>query len=167
MRAIFSCCLTFKLNKNRMFCYTSKLKQEYGNELERLLFFNAGQNTVLSAIVDSIEMFGEPFVTNDGEHLRVNLKKLDEVQTLFALDGERLAGILLYSRVSPESLLVIHMAVGDDYSSYGEFSEKMLVMHMFQQLREIAVRIKGIETIRMLYGGNRTRNILVKRDTFR
>lgn len=150
-----------------MFRYTSILAPKYSKELEQLLFFNSGQHTAHSAIVDSIEMFGEPFVYNDGERLRVNVRKLDEVQTLFALDGDILAGLLLYSRVSPERLVAIHIAVGEDYSLYGKFSDKMLVIRMSQQLRECARRIKGIETIRIMYGSNRTRDYPVKRDIFR
>jgi len=68
--------------------YTSNLRPEYGKELEQLLFFNSGQHAAHSAIMDSIEMFGEPFVENDGERLRVNVRKLDEAQTLFAFDGD-------------------------------------------------------------------------------
>ena len=132
-----------------------------------MLFFNPGQHAAHSAIVDSIEMFGEPFVYNDGGHLRVKVRKLDDVQTLFALDGDILAGLLLYSRVSPERLIAIHIAVGEDYSLYGKFSNKMLVIRMSQQLRECARRIKGIETIRIMYGSNRTRDYPVKRDIFR
>jgi len=146
-----------------MFRYTSILKPEYSEELEQLLFFNSAQHTTHSAIVDSIEMFGEPFVENDGERLRINVRKLDEVQTLFAFDGDILAGLSIYSRVSLERLVVIHIAVREDYSSYGEFANKMLVMRMSQQLRECARRIKGIETIRMMYGNNRTGDYSVRR----
>ena len=149
-----------------MIRYTSILKPEYSKELEQLIFFNPGQQTALSAIVNAIEMYGEPIVYNDGERLRVKVKNLDEVQALFALDGEILAGVLLYSRVSLERLVVIHIAVGEDYSSHGKFAKKMLVMRMSQQLRKSARRIKGIETIRMMYGVNRTRDYLVKRDIF-
>jgi hypothetical protein len=150
-----------------MFRYTSILALEYSKELEELLFFNSGQRTVYSAIEDSIEMFGAPFVFSDGEHLRVNVRKLNEIQTLFALDGDILAGLLLYTRVSPERLTAIHIAVGEEYSLKGKFSDKMLVVHLSQQLRECARRIKGIETIRILYGSNRTRDYPVRRDVFR
>jgi len=150
-----------------MFHYTSTLKPGYSEELERLMFFNPRQKTALSGIVDSIEMFGEPIVYNDGERLRVKVKKLDEVQTLFALDGDIFAGVLLYSRVSHERLVVIHIAVDENYSSHGKFAGKLLVLRMSQQLRESARRIKGIETIRMMYGLNRSRDYFVNRDLFR
>jgi hypothetical protein len=150
-----------------MFRYTSILMPEYSKELEQLLFFNSGQHAVHSAIVDSIEIFGEPFVENDGEHLRVNVRKLDEVQTLFAFDEDILAGLLVYSRVSIERLVVIHIVVREDYSSCGKFANRLLLIRMSQQLRESARRIKGIETIRVMYGSNRTRDYPVNRDIFR
>ena len=79
-----------------MFNYSSILKPKYRQELEQLLFFNSAQHAAHSAIVDSIEMFGEPIVDIDGGRLRVNVKKLDEVQTLFVFDEDKLAGILVY-----------------------------------------------------------------------
>ena len=126
-----------------MFRYTSMLKPGYSKALEQLMFFNPAQKTVLSAIADSIETYGEPIVYNDGEHLRVEVKKLGIVQTLFALDGDILAGVLLYSRVSLERLVVIHIALDEDYSSSGKFAKKLLVMRMSQQLRESARRIRA------------------------
>lgn len=148
-----------------MFRYSSVLDQGYNKELEQLIFFNPGQKNALSAIVDSIDVYGEPIIYNDGEQLRVKVKNIDEVQTLFALDEERLAGVLLYSRVSFERLVVIHIAVGEDYTWRGKLASKMLVMNMAQQLREIARRIKGIEKIRMMYGVGRTRDYLIRRIT--
>ena len=146
-----------------MFDYTSILKPEYREELEQLLFFNSAQHAVHSAIVDSIEMFGEPFVDNDGGRLRVNVKKLDEVQTLFAFDGNKLAGISVYSRVSHERIVIIHIAVHEEYSSSGQFAHKKLVLRMSQQMRKCARSIKGVKFIRMMYGNNRTRDYPVRK----
>lgn len=148
------------------FSFTSILKPEYSKELEQLMYFNPGQQTALPAIVGSIEMYGEPIVYNDGDCLRVKVKKLGEVQTIFALDGDILAGVLVYSRTSIERLVVIHMAIGEEYSSQGKFAKKILVMRMCQRLRQSARRIKGIKTIHIMYGVNRTRDYIVRRDIF-
>jgi hypothetical protein len=78
-----------------MLRYTSTLAPEYGEELERWMFFNPGQQTALATIVDSLEMFGPPSVYADGGCLRVRVEKLDEVQTLFAMDGDTLVGMLV------------------------------------------------------------------------
>ena len=141
-----------------MLRYTSTLTPEYGEELEQLMFFNPGQQTALAAIVDSLEKFGSPSVYTDGGGLRVKVEKLDEVQTLFAMDGDRLAGVLVYSRVLLERLTVIHIAVGQDYSSHGKFAQSMLVLRMLELLRNSARRIKGVETIRIMCSGNQIRD---------
>ena len=141
-----------------MLRYTSTLTPEYGEELERLMFFNPGQQTALAAIVDSLERFGPPNVYADGGCLRVRVEKLDEVQTLFAMDGDTLVGVLVYSRILLERLTVIHIAVDQDYSSHGKFAPNMLVMRMLELLRNSARRIKGVETIRIMCSGNQIRD---------
>ena len=145
-----------------MFNYSSILKPKYRRELEQLLFFNPAQYAAHSAIVDSIEIFGEPVIDIDDGRLRVNVMKLDEVQTLFAFDGDILAGILVFSRVSQDRLVVIHIAVHEDYSSSGRYAHKNLVMRRSQRLRKCARSIKGIKFVRMMYGNNRSRDFLVR-----
>jgi hypothetical protein len=144
-----------------MLRYTSVLKPKYSEALERLMFFNPGQQIALGAILDSLETFGSPSVYVDGERLRVKVEKLDEVQTLFALDGDTLVGVLVYSRILLERLTVIHIAVDYDYSSYGKFAQNMLVMRLLELLRNSARRIKGVETIRLMCSGNQIRDFSV------
>jgi hypothetical protein len=141
-----------------MLRYTSTLQPEYSEELERLMFFNPGQQNALATIVDSLERFGSPSVYDDDGCLRVKVEKLAEVQTLFAMDGDSLAGVLIYSRILHERLTVIHIAVGQDYSSHGKFAHDMLVMRMLALLRNNARRIKGIESIRIMCSGNQIRD---------
>ncbi len=144
-----------------MLRYTSALSPQYGEALERLMFFNPGQQAALAAIVDSVEAYGEPQVIADGERLRVKVAKLEEVQALFALDDDTLVGALVYSRVAPERLAVIHLAVDQDYAAQGKLAGQMLVMRLLDLLRNNARRIKGVETIRMMYGHRRFRDIAV------
>lgn len=144
-----------------MLSYTSILKQEYVEELERLMFFNPGQQSAHAAIVESLEEFGSPSVYTDNGRLRVKLEKLDEVQALFAMDDDKLAGVLVYSRVLPEYLTMIYIAVGQDYSSRGKYAKKQLVIHMFELLRDSARRIKGVNAIRIIRGDNRIQDYSV------
>lgn len=141
-----------------MLRYTSTLNPEYNEELERLMFFNPRQHTALDAIENSLEQFGSPSVYNDGGCLRVKVEKLDGVQSLFALDGDTLVGVLVYSRVLFERLTVLHIAVDQDYSSDGKFAHHMLVMRLLELLRDNARRIKGIESIRLICSGNQIRD---------
>lgn len=135
---------------SNMLQYTSILNAEYNNALEELMFFNPGQENALAAILDSIDTFGPPSVYIDSERLRVKVEKLDEVQTLFALDDNKLVGVMIYSRLLAECLSVIHIAVNEDYASTGINANRMLVMRMLDLVRNNARRIKGVKTLRVL-----------------
>lgn len=141
-----------------MLRYTSVLNPEYSEELERLMFFNPGQQTAIAAIVDSLETFGSPSVYADNGCLRVKVEKLDEVQTLFVMHDDTLVGVLVYSRILLERLTVIHIAVHQDYSSHGKFSQNMLVLRMLELLRNSARHIKGVESIRIMCSDNQIRD---------
>ena len=144
-----------------MLRYTSTLKADYIEELERLLFFNPGQQDALAAIMDSLETFGSPSVYNDNGGLRVKVEKLDEVQTLYAMDDETLVGVLVYSRIMLDCLTVLHIAVNEEYSAHGKQAKSMLVMRMLDLLRNNARRIKGVETIRLICNNNQVRELAV------
>ena len=133
-----------------MLRYTSNLKPEYCEELERLLFFNPGQQDALAAIMDSLDSFGSPSVYTDNGALRVKVEKLDEVQTLYAMDDDTLVGVLVYSRVILDCLTVLHIAVDEEYSVHGNNASNMLVMRMLELLRKNARLIKGVKTIRLM-----------------
>lgn len=139
-----------------MFRFTSLLDQAYGDKLEELMFFNPGQQDMLAAIVDSVEQFGSPSVVVEKGHLRIKVEKLENVQTIFALEDDSLVGILLYTRLSTETLTVIHIVVDVEYSSSGKFSRNMLVIRMLELLRKSARSISGVKKIRIFYGDNRT-----------
>ena len=141
-----------------MLHYTSVLNSEYNNALEGLMFFNPGQQNALAAILDSINTFGSPSVYIDGERLRVKVEKLEDVQTLFALDENKLVGVMIYSRVLAECLSVIHIAVNEDYASHGKYAHNMLVMRMLDLIRNNARRIKGIKTLRVMCNGDQIRD---------
>ena len=144
-----------------MLRYTSTLKQGYIEDLEHLMFFNPGQQSVLPVIVDSLEQFGSPSVYTSGGCLRVKLEKLNEAQTLYAMDDDTLVGVLIYSRIMLDRLTVIHIAVHQDYSSSGKFAHNMLVMRMLKLLRNSARCIKGVKTIRVICSGNQVRDCSV------
>ena len=144
-----------------MLRYTSTLKPDYSEDLERLMFFNPGQHSALPAIVDSLEQFGSPSVYTNNGCLRVKVEKLDDIQTLYALDDDILVGVLVYSRIMLERLTVIHIAVHQDYSSQGEFAQIMLVMRMLELLRSSARCIKGVKAIRIKCSGDQYRDYSV------
>ena len=56
--------------------------------LEALLFFNSCQERVSACIADAIEKFGAPEIVADRDRLRIHVKGLPDVQSLFAIDTE-------------------------------------------------------------------------------
>ncbi len=141
--------------------FTSSLGTEYREALEELLFFNPGQASALGAIMDALEAFGAPELYVEAERLRVKVGALAEVQSLFALDGERLAGVLVYARSGLERLVVLHIAVAGEYSARGPRADQFLVMRLIETLRRSARRIKGVEWISLAYGARGSRDLRV------
>lgn len=133
-----------------MLQYTSVLKAHYQDALEKLMFFNPGQKNALLSIMESIESFGNPCVVLDGDNLRVKVDKLDEVQSLFALDGNTLVGVIIYSRTDNSCFCVLHIAVEESYSNNGIHANKLLVPRLINVVRNSAARVKDVEIVRVI-----------------
>ncbi len=135
--------------------FTSILGHEYRDELESLMFFNPQQKKAQAGISRAIRDYGVPNIVEENGRLRISVEGLPESQTLYALDpaGEKplLAGVMVYMRTDPENLVLLHIAVDEDYSRSGIHAEEMLVLRFMTQLREIAKRIKGIRAITLKY----------------
>lgn len=135
--------------------FSSILGHEYHDELEQLMFFNPQQRKALTGIKDAISEYGMPSVVETDGRLRISLEGAPESQTLFALDDSRekpiLAGVMVYMRTNPENIVLLHIAVKEDYSRTGIYGDEMLVLRFMTQLRGIARRIKGICSITLKY----------------
>ncbi len=66
----------------------SRIAAEHRSSLERLLFFNGCQDRVAQGIVDAIDKFGPPEISEDEGWLRVKVAGLTDVQSLFVVDDE-------------------------------------------------------------------------------
>ena len=135
--------------------FSSILGHEYREELEELMFFNPQQRRALSGINHSISEYGVPSIVADGDRLRIKVDGLQESQTLYALDNywEKpvLAGVMVYVRSDLENIILLHIAVKEDYSRMGKYADEMLVLRLMTQLRRIAKGIKGIRAITLKY----------------
>lgn len=145
--------------------YTSVLVADYRAELEALLFFNPDQHRFRDSIRTVIETHGVPFIHAENNRLHVRLKNGSEVQTLYALAGSKsraqLVGVVVYTRSNPATITVLHIAVSEDYSSQGRFHKQMMVPLLIGKLRQIGRQIKGVATLRLLYGDYEFRDIPV------
>jgi hypothetical protein len=134
-------------------------------ELEALLFLNPRQHLVRAAIVEGIEKYGVPGIVVEQDRLRVELAGGCEVQTLFAVAAglfrSRLAGVMIYTRIDSETILLLHLAVAEDYSSHGRHRRQMLALRCVEQLRAIASQIKGVRFVRVMLGHGRVRDLSV------
>jgi len=129
------------------------------------MFFNPQQGIRWSGIVESIEKFGNPKLVAEGEHIRIKTETLENVQALFAFDRKdknmRLVGVVVYFRADAETIIILHVAVEDDYSMNGPFSDEMLAMKLIAKVREIGRQIKGVKQLTIFYEKGLERNIPV------
>lgn len=144
----------------REFTFSSVLPRERYEELADLVFFNRQQERFRADIVDAIERYGIPEIVATQDTLRFNVGSLGEVQALYALDGGsargRLAGVMLYARISPEKLVLLHIGVAPEYSSSGPQAGRLLALKLVEQLKKLGRAIKGITQVEILYGRRAT-----------
>ena len=140
----------------REFYFSSKLSRKYYKALEKLLFFNKKQAVFIRNIEKSIEEYGIPRIVADGETLRIKTGSINDVQNLFAFDSKaedaNLIGFILYFRPTSNKMIVLHIAVDENYSFDGQFSDQTLTIQLINKVREIALKIKGIEFLSIAYG---------------
>jgi hypothetical protein len=147
--------------------FASRLPAACREELESLMFFHPGQTQVSGAIDEAIEVYGVPQVTEDGGYLRLRVGEAFDVQNLFALVGSgektELAAAAIYLRTDIETIVLLHIAVKEEYSFAGGQPQEMVTMKTLTKLREIARQIKGVRHIEVLYGNGVTRRLEVYR----
>ena len=140
--------------------FSSILGSDYLEDLERLLFFNPLQEQALSGIHHSIREYGVPSISLDNGKLRVKVAELPEVQTLYAMedsqDRPRLIGVMVFSRINDATIALLHIAIREEYSRFGERSDAGLVPKFLDQLRQIARRLKGVKSINLKYASGLT-----------
>ena len=149
------------------FQISSVLPAEYLEDLEALLFFNMQQALARTEIMESLDTYGAPRISVDGDLLRVTVGTLPDVQVLFALadtgEGYELAGVVLYFRTDIENILVLHIAVTEQFSSVGSNAAAMLVVRLLHAVRGAARQLKGVRSITVMSHPGRTLKMTVLR----
>jgi len=135
--------------------FSSSLGSEYLEDLEHLLFFNPLQGKAIDRIHHSIREHGVPSIYLDKGKLRVKVEEPPEVQTLYALDDSTgkpiLVGVMVFSRADAETIDLLHIAIREEYSRFGNKAEAGLVAKFLDQLRQIARCLKGVRSICLKY----------------
>jgi hypothetical protein len=134
--------------------FSSSLKSDQRDELESLMFFHPEQGQHTSSINASIRSYGFPKVIDEAGALRIGIEGL-EVQTLYAFvdrgAAKDLAGVLVYTRVHDDTLVLLHMAVRPEFCYSIGYKNELVLVRILTQLRAIAKRIRGIKKLSILY----------------
>jgi hypothetical protein len=134
---------------------SSVLPVSYRDELERIVFFNQEQNLVTRPLVDSVHRYGVPTVIEEDGCLRFRVNAFGRLQCLYAFDDTiappRLVGVAMFVRDAPPSIVVLHLAVHEDYTARGRWSDASVVVQLLAAIRSVSLRTHGIETLTILY----------------
>lgn len=138
--------------------FSSALSVNRRDELEELMFFHPEQGEHTASINASIEAYGFPKIMQEDDSLRIGIAGLD-VQTLYAFvprgSIQQLAGVVVYTRTSDDTLVLLHMAVKPEFSFSSGYRNELVLPRMLAQLRVIARRIKGIKRLSIVYADHR------------
>lgn len=138
--------------------FKSYISIQFRQDLEELVYFNAGQTRVLESLIEAVERFGAPEIESCGQQLRVVLRKLPEAQTLFAVaETGRPLGLVTYMRPDHEHLMILHISVSAEFASGGTFCRNQLLLRMLREIRRCSRRMKGIKRVELYYQAERHR----------
>ena len=134
---------------------TSVLPVSFRDELERIVFFNPEQSLVTAPLVASIKRYGVPSIVEENGCLRFRVHAFGRLQTLYAFDDtddpSRLVGVAMFIRDKPSSLVVLHIAAHEEYTSQGPWADLAVVSQLLIAIRCIAAHTRGIRTLTVLY----------------
>jgi hypothetical protein len=137
----------------------SRLRAAHRDALEKLVFFNDEQWRLRAALLRSIELFGNPRLVERDGHVALEIDRRPEAQTLFVLRdadaGAHLSGVVVFTR-EQAALHVIYVGLDPD-EAHGNGRQAFLFVEIFQLLRTIGRRIRGIEFIEFDQGPRRLR----------
>ena len=135
--------------------FTSVLDYTHREALEELMFFHPQQGRFASSLISTIEQQGSPRIIEQDGKLRIEIPRIQSVQTLFAIiDGVlqwELVGMVTYARITLDELTALHIAVKDEYTACGSKGDLLVAYQLIEELRRIGHRIQGIQGVRFTY----------------
>jgi hypothetical protein len=134
---------------------SSVLPLAHRDELERIVFFNPQQSRFIDPVLAAVNSYGVPAIVEERDRLRLSVPAFPSIQTLYALDGPRqtaeLVGVTAFVRETADSMLLLHVAVHQDYSTDGPKADEWLPVRLVSAVRDICRRTRGITWLRVLY----------------
>lgn len=138
--------------------FKSLVSSRFRKNVEELLYFNSGQTRVLESLIEAVERFGAPEIEDNGQQLKVVLRKLPDAQTLFAVaETGRPLGLMTYLRSDHENLLILHVSISAEFASGGALCRNQLLLRMLREIRRCSRRLKGIKKVELYYQAERQR----------
>jgi hypothetical protein len=135
---------------------TSRLGEDFRDDLEQVMFFNPKQNYAENAIRDCVQHYGAPEIITENGYLRIWFESFSIAQTLFLIDHSEsediLAGMIVYVREGWDDILILHVAIAEKYILKGPVITARLVWDLLRHVIESASHISGIKNIKLVYG---------------
>jgi hypothetical protein len=135
---------------------TSRLHSSHRDELEKMFYFHPQQSRFSDQILASVEQFGSPQISVSPDGLKFRLPKLPDSQTLYVVtegtNAELLVGAMVFHRPDARTLEILHIAVHSDLTYSTNEGNSPIVMLLVKEICRIGRRVKGIESIRLMYG---------------
>ena len=143
-----------------------QLDKVFRPEVERMLYFNRGQDRVVKGIEAGILKYGRPVIFETGDRINIGIEGFDGSQGLFCLERvtptRRLVGLMLFLRSDEETLSLVHVAIAESCTLNKRQSKASLLFFLVDELQAIARRIRGIRRIELIYGPDRSRYLRVR-----
>ncbi len=133
--------------------FVSRLEARHQEALEALFYFNDNQARISGALRHAVERYGSPQIQLEGEYLALRLSSVPQVQALFVMTPEdpvTLAGVVVYAR---EGVLLRVAYVGlAPAHAFTAAKQNFLLLEIFETLRQVGRRIRGVEAVEFTTG---------------
>jgi len=145
--------------------FSSYLTEGYLEDLKNLMFFNHNQSKVVPGILESVKRYGLPKLTVQNGIIKIRVGDIVDVQTIFVLNNsspqKNLVGVIIYFRESTDNLMLLHIAIKEEYSFHSSRKDLYILFKMIEKLKSVASRISGIKTISILYNKDISKKIKI------
>jgi hypothetical protein len=137
--------------------FKSHVPMSQRSALEALLYFNSCQERVSECIAHAVERFGAPEIVADRDRLRIHMKNMTDVQSLFAIEvsSGRPVGVAVYTRQDVEHITVMHIGIVAEYASGGQRAGQQLLLRLLKEVRRSTRRMKGVRRLELYYATGR------------
>ena len=134
---------------------TSRLGEDFREDLEQVMFFNPKQDYAENAIRNCVQHYGIPEIITENGFLRIWFESFSIAQTLFLVDRTEsediLAGMIVYIR-DRDDMSVLHVAIAENYLLKGPITTARLVWDLLRHVIESASHISGVKNVKLVYG---------------